>query len=162
MSPNQNNPKHPLLMAISLAQCAASYDEVPVGAIVMHQGRIVGSGFNLKEHNHDPSSHAEMLAIRQACQNLSSWRLNDAELFVTLEPCLMCAGLIYQSRIKAVHFICPDPKAGALGSVCDVNTIPNLNHRFEVHRDDSLNHLYQPILKDFFRLKRNLKENLDV
>lgn len=118
--------------ALLEAEEAARRDEVPVGAVVVHGGRIVGRGFNQREMLKDPTAHAEMIAITQAAAALEGWRLEGATLYVTLEPCLMCAGAIVNARIARVVFGAMDPRAGACGSLYQVGLDPRLNHRFEI------------------------------
>ena len=143
-------------LALSLARSAKHIDEVPVGAVIVHQSGLVSTGFNLREKTQDPSAHAEMIAIRKASKILGSWRLGECSLYVTLEPCLMCAGAIYQSRFKKVVFGASDPKGGAMGSLYSIQEDERLNHRFEVSSgvlaDECSN-----ILSSFFRAKRKKK-----
>jgi tRNA(adenine34) deaminase len=119
-------------LALREAERALEHDDVPVGAIVVHNGEVSGAGHNERELRQDPSAHAELLAIREAARTLGSWRLLDTVLYVTLEPCAMCAGLIVLARIPRVVYGTADPKAGAAGSVLDVLAEPGLNHRPEV------------------------------
>ena len=119
-------------LAIREAERAPEHDDVPVGALVVHGGEVVGSGHNERELRQDPSAHAEMLALREASRHLGSWRLLDTVLYVTLEPCAMCAGAIVLGRVPRVVYGTADPKAGAAGSVLDVLAEPRLNHRPEV------------------------------
>jgi tRNA(adenine34) deaminase len=140
-------------MALSLAKEAARRGEVPVGALVVRDGRILGTGFNLREHTQDPTAHAEIIAIRQAAQALSSWRLNGADLYVTLEPCLMCAGAIYQARVARVYFGTKDPKAGAMGSLYEVQQDTRLNHRVVVESGLQADSCGE-VLKEFFQARR--------
>jgi len=121
-------------MAVALreAQKAFRKGEVPVGAVVVRDGRIVGRGHNRVEEKNDASQHAEMIALRQAAKRQKSWRLEDSDLYVTLEPCAMCAGAIVWSRIRKVFYGACDPKAGACGSVVQVVGNPRLNHRPQV------------------------------
>lgn len=107
--------------ALELAAQAAALGEVPVGAVVVWEGQIVGRGYNLREQIKSPLAHAEILAIQQACQALGGWRLHKATLYVTLEPCPMCAGAIINARIPRVVYGAHDPKAGSFGSVADLN-----------------------------------------
>ncbi len=116
-------------LAIREAEAALRHDDVPVGAVVVSDGEVIGAGRNERELRQDPSAHAEMLALRAAARHLGSWRVLDAVLYVTLEPCTMCAGAIVLSRIPRVVYGCTDPKAGAAGSVLDVLAEPRLNHR---------------------------------
>lgn len=118
-------------IAIELANNAAIIKEVPVGAIVVKNGEIIGKGYNRRESGKCSVWHAEIEAINSACKNVGSWRLHDCELYVTLEPCPMCAGAIINSRIKRVIFGASDPKAGAFGSIMDMNSF-GLNHKAKV------------------------------
>ncbi|OFZ66037.1 MAG: tRNA-specific adenosine deaminase [Betaproteobacteria bacterium RBG_16_56_24] len=118
--------------ALDLARQAQAAGEVPVGAVVVRDGVIIGRGFNAPISRHDPSAHAEMTALRDAAQRLGNYRLADCELFVTLEPCLMCAGAIMHARIARVAYGASDPKTGACGSVLDAFAEPRLNHHTEV------------------------------
>src|SRR3954447_13950113 len=119
-------------IAIEEAGLALDHDDVPVGAVVVRAGEIVGAGHNERERRQDPTAHAETLALRRAAERLRSWRLLDTTLYVTLEPCAMCAGAIVLARVARVVFGALDPKAGAAGSVLDVLGEPRLNHRPEV------------------------------
>ena len=117
-------------LALAEAEKALTHDDVPVGAVILGpDGQLVGSGHNERELLQDPSAHAEMLAIREAAAAVGSWRLLDTTLYVTLEPCAMCAGAIVLARIPRVVYGTADPKAGAAGSVLDVLAEPRLNHR---------------------------------
>jgi len=118
--------------ALKEARLAAERDEVPVGAVVVHGGRIIGRGHNQREMLKDPTAHAEMIAITQAAAARESWRLDETVLYVTLEPCLMCAGAIVNARIPRVVFGARDPRAGACGSLYQVGLDARLNHRFAV------------------------------
>lgn len=120
--------------ALRLAAEAAQRGEVPVGAVVVRDGEIVGSGANAREANLDPTAHAEVLAIREASRTVGSWRLYDCSLYVTLEPCPMCAGALVQSRLGALVFGAPDPKAGACGTLYNLCADPRLNHELPVTR----------------------------
>ncbi len=115
--------------ALQLAAEAAALGEVPVGAVAVKDGAIVGRGFNRRELDRDPLSHAELLAIAQASKALQAWRLSEVTLYVTLEPCAMCAGAIVQARLKRVVFGARDPKAGAVGSLYDLLQEPRHNWR---------------------------------
>jgi tRNA(adenine34) deaminase len=119
-------------LALREAARAVEHDDVPVGAIVVHDGEVIGTGHNERELRNDPTAHAEMIALREAARALSSWRVLDAVMYVTLEPCAMCAGAIVLSRIPRVVFGASDPKAGAAGSVLNVLDTPQLNHRPQV------------------------------
>jgi tRNA(adenine34) deaminase len=115
--------------AIDEAMAAWEEDEVPIGAVVVHAGRIIGRGHNQRERLQDPTAHAEILAITAAAAHLTSWRLEECTLYVTLEPCPMCAGAIVQARIPRLVFGTPDPKAGACTTLYQITTDPRLNHR---------------------------------
>lgn len=135
------------------AQAAIAHDDVPIGAVVVHDGSIIGRGRNERERRADPTAHAEVLALREAAAALGSWRVLDSTLYVTLEPCAMCAGAIVLSRIPRVVFGCTDPKAGAAGSVLDVLAEPRLNHRPEVVGGVMAEDCAQ-LLRTFFRARR--------
>ena len=111
---------------------AGDRGEVPIGAVVVRDDRIVGRGYNLRESKSDPSAHAELIAIRRAARRVGNWRLTGSTLFVTLEPCIMCMGLILLARIDRVVFGCRDPKGGAAGSLYDLSNDGRLNHRVEL------------------------------
>jgi len=140
--------------ALTLAKVAADKGDVPVGAIVVNDsGQIIGTGQNLREQSNDPTDHAEIVAIRNAAQKIGSWRLDDLTLVVTLEPCVMCAGAILQSRIKRLVFGAFDEKAGAVGSVVDVIRDPRALSKVEVVSRVLEDECAQ-VLKDFFNTKR--------
>ncbi len=119
-------------MALEEAKMASSKGEVPVGSIIVKDRKVVGKGHNLKETLFDATAHAEILAIRQACENLRAWRLVDCTLYTTLEPCPMCAGAIVIARIRRVVFAAHDPKSGAACSLLDILRNEKLNHQVEV------------------------------
>jgi tRNA(adenine34) deaminase len=119
-------------LALREASRAAEHDDIPVGAVVVHDGEVIGTGHNEREVRADPTAHAEMIALRAAAQAVGSWRVLDSVLYVTLEPCAMCAGAIVLARVPRVVFGTTDPKAGAAGSVLDVLAEPRLNHRPQV------------------------------
>jgi tRNA(adenine34) deaminase len=116
-------------LAIAEAERALGHDDVPIGAVVVHDGAVIGAGHNERERLQDPTAHAEALALRAAAHALGSWRVLDSTLYVTLEPCAMCAGAIVLARVPRVVYGTVDPKAGAAGSVLDVLAEPRLNHR---------------------------------
>ncbi|MBT0651941.1 tRNA adenosine(34) deaminase TadA [Geomobilimonas luticola] len=116
-------------IALREANKAADLGEVPIGAVVVRDGSVLGRGHNLRESRHDPTAHAEMIAIRQAARRSDNWRLSGATLYVTVEPCVMCMGGILLARIDRVVFGCHDPKAGAAGSLYDLSADSRLNHR---------------------------------
>jgi tRNA(adenine34) deaminase len=119
-------------IALGLAESALESNDVPVGAIIVMDNEIVARAFNEKERTGDPTAHAEMLAIRRATQRLGTWRLGDATMYVTLEPCAMCAGAMLQARLGRLVFGASDPKTGAAGSVLDILDVPWLNHQVKV------------------------------
>lgn len=119
-------------MALAEAQAAFAENEVPVGAIITRDDQVLASAHNLRETLRDPTAHAEMIAITQAAESLGSWRLEGCTLYVTLEPCPMCAGAILQARIRTVVYGAPDPKAGAVHSLFQLLADPRLNHRCEI------------------------------
>jgi tRNA(adenine34) deaminase len=116
-------------LALREAERALDHDDVPIGAVVVHEGEVVAAARNERELRRDPTAHAEILALREAARRLESWRLLDTVLYVTLEPCAMCAGAIVLARVPRVVYAADDPKAGAAGSVLDVLDEPRLNHR---------------------------------
>jgi tRNA(adenine34) deaminase len=126
--------EHSLWMkeAIQEALKAEAIREVPIGAVVVHNGTIIGRGYNLRETSLDPTAHAEMIAIKQASEHLQAWRLLDCQLYVTLEPCPMCAGAIVQSRIPQVIYGTADPKAGCAGTLMNLLQEERFNHRVDV------------------------------
>lgn len=143
--------------AILEAKKAGALGEVPIGAVVVQDGRIISRGFNLRERFEDASQHAEFQAILEANRFLKSWRLPDAQLFVTLEPCIMCAGLIQQTRITDVYYGAEDPKAGGVHSMYHILEDDRLNHQVQVHqgiREQETGDL----LRDFFRAIRKQKK----
>ena len=143
--------------ALKLAKKAADVGEVPVGAVVVHNGEIVGRGYNTRETEQDALGHREINAIRQACQTLGRWRLDDCVLYVNLEPCIMCAGAIMNSRIERVVIGTSDKKAGAYGGITDINSLP-VNHIPQIETG-VLEEQCSEILKDFFkqlRLKKRI------
>jgi tRNA(adenine34) deaminase len=139
--------------ALREAAGAASKGEVPVGAVVVHDGQIIAHGSNEVEGKHDATAHAELLALRKAAKKLGRWRLKGCTLYVTLEPCAMCAGALVQSRIDRLVFACRDPKFGACGSILDVLGEQRLNHRVEVTAG-ILSGESRVLLLGFFRARR--------
>ncbi|RMF89957.1 MAG: nucleoside deaminase [Planctomycetota bacterium] len=144
---------HFMRLALEQAQAAFEEDEVPVGAVIVHAGRVIAAAHNQREQLRDPTAHAEMIAITQAAESLGSWRLEDCILYVTLEPCPMCAGAIVQARIPTVVFGAADPKAGAVQSLYSLLTDDRLNHRCEVVGGVEAE-ACGAILTEFFRRKR--------
>jgi tRNA(adenine34) deaminase len=141
-----------LYMALALDQArqAAELGEVPIGAVVVCEGAVVSSGMNRREIDRDPAGHAEFRAIRDAAVRLDRWRLSDCTVYVTLEPCPMCAGLMHQARILRCVYGATDPKAGALGTLYDLSSDERLNHRFDV-TSGILAEESATLLRDFFR-----------
>lgn len=131
-----DGPLHEATMreALGLASSAAAAGEVPVGAVVVKDGEIIGRGWNAPISEHDPSAHAEIRALRDAAARLGNYRLPDCDLYVTLEPCLMCSGAIMHARIRRLFYGAADSKTGACGSVIDAFANEKLNHHTEVHR----------------------------
>ena len=121
--------EHFMRLALREAERAAGHDDVPIGAVVVRDGEVVAAAGNERELRSDPTAHAEVLALREAASRLGGWRVPDAVLYVTLEPCAMCAGAIVLARVPRVVFGATDPKAGAAGSVLDILGEPRLNHR---------------------------------
>jgi tRNA(adenine34) deaminase len=142
--------------ALKLAAQAAAVGEVPVGAVVVRDGVIVGRGYNQPIAGTDPTAHAEIMAMRDAGKKLGNYRLADCDLYVTLEPCVMCSGAIMHARIRRVFFGARDPKTGACGSAIDLFAQPQLNHHAEVNggmlADEAV-----ALLQDFFSLRRGKK-----
>ncbi len=138
--------------ALKEAEKARAHDEVPVGAVLVHQGRQVASGWNQSISRKDPTAHAEVVAFRRAGARLRSYRLVDTILYVTMEPCAMCAGALVWARVKKVVFGCWDPKAGALGSAMDLSKV-KLNHRYEI-TGGVLEEECRGIVQKFFASKR--------
>jgi tRNA(adenine34) deaminase len=139
--------------ALDLARQAAQAGEVPVGAVVVKDGLIVGRGFNAPISRHDPSAHAEIAALRDAAQYLGNYRLVGCELFVTLEPCVMCVGAMFHARIARVVFGAHDPKTGAAGSVFNLFGEARLNHHARIH-GGVLEEECSKVLSDFFAARR--------
>jgi tRNA(adenine34) deaminase len=140
-------------LALAQAREALEHDDVPIGAVVVHDGEVIGAGHNERERRQDPTAHAEILALRAAAAALGSWRVLDSVLYVTLEPCAMCAGAIVLARVPRVVWGTADPKAGAAGSVLDVLAQPRLNHRPLV-TTGVLAGDCAALLVDFFRARR--------
>ena len=140
-------------LAIAEAERALAHDDVPIGAVVVHDGAVIGAGHNERELRQDPTAHAEAIALRAAAAALGSWRVLDSTLYVTLEPCAMCAGAIVLARVPRVVFGCTDPKAGAAGSVLDVLAEPRLNHRPAVE-GGILASEFAALLTGFFAARR--------
>jgi tRNA(adenine34) deaminase len=143
--------------ALALAGKALEAEDVPIGAVVVHDGRIIGRGFNQREKLHDPTAHAEMIALTAAAEYIGHWRLEDCTMYVTLEPCAMCAGALVLARVKRLVFGAYDPKAGACGSLFRITEDVRLNHRIETV-GEVLAEPCAKLLRDFFRRRRALGE----
>jgi tRNA(adenine34) deaminase len=155
--PEEGSPEFYMAEALKLARQAAALGEIPVGAVIVRDGRIIGRGFNSTETDKDPTVHAEMKAIRQAAAELGGWRLIGCDMYVTLEPCSMCAGAIVLSRIERLFIGTMDPKAGACGSLRNIPGDERLNHQPELIYG-VLQTECQAILKDFFRKLRQVRK----
>lgn len=141
-------------MALEEARRAAEFGDVPIGAVLVIDGRVVSARGNERERRQDPTAHAEMLVLREAAAIAGGWRLKDATLYVTLEPCAMCAGAIVLARLKRLVFGADDPKAGAAGSIFNVVGHPALNHHPEVHAGIMADEA-SALLSEFFDKKRS-------
>ncbi|MEY4931982.1 MAG: hypothetical protein RLZZ403_302 [Pseudomonadota bacterium] len=139
--------------ALELARAAETAGEVPVGAVLVKEGRIIGEGFNRPISTHDPTAHAEMVALRAGAATVGSYRLLDTTLYVTLEPCAMCAGAMVHARVKRLVFAARDPKAGAAGSVFNLVQHPALNHSVDCE-EGVLAEECSAMLKGFFKARR--------
>jgi tRNA(adenine34) deaminase len=144
--------------ALAEAEIAESLGEVPIGAVIVHDGQIIGRGHNLRESSQDPTTHAEVIAIRQAAQHLKSWRLLDCTLYVTLEPCVMCMGTIILARIPRLVFGCHDPKVGAVGSLYNFAEDDRFNHRVEVENGVLRQECSQQLSAFFRKLREEKKQ----
>jgi tRNA(adenine34) deaminase len=146
---------HEAFMRAALAEAAraAALDEVPIGAVIVHEGAIIGAGFNQPISSHDPTAHAEVVALRAAARAIGNYRLTGATLYVTVEPCLMCVGAMIHARIGLVVFGAVEPKAGAIQSMTNAHELPGLNHRLTsiggILADES-----RELLQQFFQMRR--------
>ena len=148
-------PRDEYFMRLALREAARAleHDDVPIGAVVVQEGEVIGAAHNEREVRADPTAHAELIALREAARAIGSWRVLDAVMYVTLEPCAMCAGAIVLARVPRVVIGTDDPKAGAAGSVLDVLNVPQLNHRPEVE-SGLLAEESADLLRSFFAAKR--------
>jgi len=144
--------------AFEEAEAAKALGEVPIGAVVVHDGAIIGRGRNLREASNDPTTHAEMVTIRQAADQIGHWRLLDTTLYVTLEPCVMCMGAIILARIPRLVYACRDPRAGAVGSIYDFSQDERFNHKVEV-TEGVLGEECSQLLSGFFKELRAGKKS---
>ena len=142
-------------MKLALEQAKKAYkkDEVPIGAVIVCNDKVVAKGFNIREKRNDPTGHAEIVAVKKACKKRRSWRLEDCTIYVTVEPCSMCAGALLWTRIKRIVFGAFDAKGGALGSSYNLFEQKNLNHKAEI-TSGVLEEECSKIMKDFFKTKR--------
>ncbi|MFT5682984.1 MAG: tRNA(adenine34) deaminase [Myxococcota bacterium] len=154
---NQQRDQQYMETALQLARLAPELGEVPVGAVVVHEGKIIASAHNRRELDQDPCAHAELLAMRLAAQVVGSWRLEGCTVYVTLEPCAMCAGAMVLARIERCVYGCTDPKGGFLGTLGDLSAHPGLNHRFEVTSGVMAEECADE-LRSFFRQIRSRKK----
>ncbi|TDB38221.1 MAG: nucleoside deaminase [Actinobacteria bacterium] len=145
-------------MALDEARLAAEKGEVPIGAVIVCDGAVVARAHNTREIDNDPTSHAELIAIRDAAAKLGRWRLSDCTVYATLEPCPMCAGAMHQARIDRLVYGAPDPKAGAVGTLYDLSSDDRLNHRFAV-TSGILSEESSSMLKKFFEQLRANRGN---
>jgi tRNA(adenine34) deaminase len=139
--------------ALAEAEAAAAHDDVPIGAVLVHDGEVIGRGHNRREVDQDPTAHAELLTLREGAATLGTWRLAGCTLYVTLEPCTMCAGALVLARLDRVVFGADDPKAGAVGALYDIPRDPRLNHLVEVVRGVEADACGE-LLRGFFRQRR--------
>ena len=140
-------------VALAEADKALAREDVPIGAIAVHDGAVIGRGYNRREADQDPTAHAEMIAIRQAAQVIGHWRLEDVTLYCTLEPCAMCAGAMVLARLPRLVYATTDPKAGAGGSIMDITRHPQLNHQVEIAHGLLADEAAEQI-RGFFRMLR--------
>lgn len=139
--------------ALALAKYAEAEGEVPVGAVIVLNDAIIGEGWNQPIYSKDATAHAEIIALRQACEFMSNYRLPGADMYITLEPCVMCAGALIHARINRVYYATPEPKTGAAGSCVDIFSLPNLNHRVQCE-SGMLAEQSSQLLRQFFRARR--------
>ncbi|MEY8339455.1 tRNA adenosine(34) deaminase TadA [Lachnospiraceae bacterium 62-35] len=147
--------------AVRQAKKAAALDEVPIGCVIVHQGKIIGRGYNRRMTDHSVLAHAEIIAIKKACKKIGDWRLEDCTIYITLEPCPMCAGAIVQARIPRAVIACMNPKAGCAGSVMDLFHEGGFNHQVETETG-LLGEECSQMLKDFFKVLRKKRESKDM
>lgn len=155
----EKNKEYYMKEALKEAKKAFDKEEVPVGAVIVKDGKIIARAHNIKETGHDATAHAEILAIKKACKKIGAWRLLDAEMYVTLEPCSMCAGALINARIKKLYIGTNDEKTGACGSKLNLLEDYTFNHKVEIEKD-VLKPECEKMLKDFFKIlrKRNKGE----
>ena len=159
MSMPTKNDEYYMSLALKEAADALAEEEVPVGAVIVFENRVIGRAHNQRERLRDPTAHAEMIAVTQAASYLQNWRLTGCALYVTIEPCAMCAGALVLARIERLVYGVPDPKAGACGSVFNLVDGPRLNHRIKVSAGILAEECGEILLK-FFKGRRAEKESL--
>lgn len=157
MELSSSEKEHFMREAIKEAKKAEVKLEVPIGAVVVLNGEIIGRGHNVRELTHDATTHAEMIAIREANQYLGNWRLEDTQLFVTLEPCPMCSGAMILSRVKELYYGAPDPKGGTAGTLMNLLGDERFNHQVDIEKG-ILDEECAALLTDFFRMLRARKK----
>ncbi len=145
-------------LALKEAEKSAQMDEVPIGAVLVENNHVLARGHNMKEKKKDPTCHAEIEVIRKACKKKASWRLENATLYVTIEPCMMCAGTMVWSRVRRIVYGAKDPKGGAMGSSFSLLEVKRLNHYPEI-TGGVLEEECAQIMKDYFQKKRKLSKN---
>jgi tRNA(adenine34) deaminase len=155
--PNKSD-KEFMRIAIEAAKIAEENDDVPIGAVIIYQNQIIGKAYNQREQLKDPTAHAEIIALTQAAAFMESWRLNDCTIYVTLEPCPMCAGALVLARMKRLVYGCDDPKTGAVKSLYNIVQDQRLNHRLEV-TSNVLAAECSELLQEFFQKRRTEKKN---
>lgn len=143
--------------AIKLAGKAAELGEVPIGCVIEYQGKVIGRGYNRRTTDKSTLAHAEIIAIKKACKKMGDWRLEDCTMYVTLEPCQMCAGAIVQARVKKVVIGCMNPKAGCAGSILNVLQMEEFNHQVEIERGVLEEECSQMLTSFFKDLRKRLK-----
>lgn len=143
--------------AIKLAEKAAELGEVPIGCVIEYQGKVIGRGYNRRTTDKSTLAHAEIIAIKKACKKMGDWRLEDCTMYVTLEPCQMCAGAIVQARVKKVVIGCMNPKAGCAGSILNVLQMDAFNHQVEIERGVLEEECSKMLTSFFKRLRQKLK-----
>lgn len=148
-----NDPQHFMRYALREAETAFEKGEIPVGCVIVHKGEIIAKAHNQREMLQDPTAHAEMIALTAASEHIGSWRLHDCDMYVTLEPCSMCAGALVLARLTKLFYGASDPKAGACGTLYNIQDDPRLNHRVETH-SGILEYECSTILTDFFKQRR--------
>lgn len=146
--------------AVKLAKKAWKIEEVPIGCVIVHEGKVIGRGYNRRTTDKNPLAHAELIAIKKASKKIGDWRLEDCTLYVTLEPCQMCSGAIVQARIKRVVVGCMNPKAGCAGSILNLLQVERFNHQVELETG-VLEEECSQMMKGFFKELREKRKKMD-